>query len=94
MFFHASFHKYTSADANTGNMYLSHVLLAKTTVIAVITCYYSNYFCMITITITDYTVFGKLITITIVITAKNVIDYDYNCNWPQPWQNLSQTVKG
>ena len=36
MFFHVSFHKYTSVGANTGNM--------KATVIAVITCDYSNYF--------------------------------------------------
>ena len=34
----------TSVDANTGNMYLFHVLLAMATVIAVITCDYSNYF--------------------------------------------------
>ena len=44
MFFHASFHKFILADANAGNMYLFHVLLAKATVIAVITCDYSNYF--------------------------------------------------
>ena len=38
MFFHASLHKYTPADTNTGNMYLFHVILAKATIIVVITC--------------------------------------------------------
>ena len=38
------FHKFIPADANTGDMCLFHVLLAKGTAIAVITCYYSNYF--------------------------------------------------
>ena len=75
MFFHVSFHKYTPPYANTDNTYLFHVLIGKAIVIDVIICDYSNYYiCLIIITITDYTVSGKMIMI--MITAKNVI----NCN--------------
>ena len=44
MFFHSSFYKLTPVDAKTGNVYYFHILLTKATVIAVITCDYSNYF--------------------------------------------------
>ena len=74
VFFHASFHKFTLAGADTGNMYLFHVHLANATVIAVITCCNSKFFCVVVITITDYTVSGKLTMI--VIATKNVIYYN------------------
>ena len=74
MFFHASFHKYTSADANTGNMYLSHVLLAKTTVIAVITCYYRDSLVITAITLYDYNYNYWLYCFW-------KVDYDYDCDY-------------
>ena len=70
MFFHVSFYEFTPADANTGNMYYSSMYYLQ----RLINC--CNQFslqlllCPIMITITDYTVSRKMITIMIVITVK------------------------
>ena len=71
IFFHASFHKFTPVHASTGNMYLFHLLLAKTTVITVITCDYCNYFAWLQL----------WLLITLFLESSLPLWLNKKCNW-------------